>query len=79
MILKSEFEYYAKIVCDYSYSTDMRSFALGEINQMTGMYWSSDYFFSWNYKDQLEDIDRALRERAKENVREEYFGRYGIR
>ena len=65
--LKREFDYYAESYFD-SYSSYAREHALGKMRQLTGLFRSSSYISRHEIEMQKDEIDKALRAKATDNV-----------
>lgn len=78
--LKSSFDHYAETACDWDYSESTREHAAKKMYELTGMYWHNGWsiYFPSEMKEKIkerkDEVDRALRAKAIENVRRELLG-----
>lgn len=78
--LKSSFDHYAETACDWDYSQSTREHAAKKMYELTGMFWHNGWsiYLPGEMKEKIEerkaDVDRALREKAADNVRRELLG-----
>lgn len=79
--LKSEFDHYAEITCDWDYSDDFRDRAARKMYELTGITWHNGWhtYYPSEMRDKIaerqDDVRRALQSKATENVRNELLGR----
>ena len=72
--LKSSFDYYAEIACDWDYSKSTREHAAKEMHELTGIIWHDGWSIYMpnemkvKITERKTDIDQALRIKASENV-----------
>lgn len=78
--LKSRFDHYAETACDWDYSESTREHAAKKMYELTGLLWHNGWrtYMPIEMKEKIEErkdqIDRALRAKAAENVKRELLG-----
>lgn len=78
--LKSSFDHYAEIACDWDYSESTREHAAKKMYELTGLYWHNGWsiYLPREMKEKISErkseIKQILRAKASEKVRSELLG-----
>ena len=78
--LKSSFDYYAEIACDWEYSQSSREHATKKMYELTGIKWHNGWsiYMPKEMKEKITErkteIEQALRSKASDNVWKELLG-----
>lgn len=78
--LKSSFEYYAEIACDWDRSDYSRDHAAKKMYELTDIIWNDGWrtYRPYEMKEKIQErkteIEQSLRSKARQKVRNEYLG-----
>lgn len=78
--LKSSFDYYAEIACDWDRSDYSRDHAAKKMYELTDIIWNDGwrsyrpYEMKEKIRERKTEIEQSLRSKARQKVRNEYLG-----